>query len=623
MNETECDNLVTSLKWTDPANVISLAILLFIILLVISGNSLVIAAVFCSNKLRSVTNYLIVNLAVADLLVGLAVLPFSATWEVFKVWIFGDVWCSIWLAVDVWMCTASILNLCAISLDRYVAVTRPVAYPSIMSTKRAKSLIAGIWVLSFVICFPPLVGWKDHKPTIQPIYRRGNYTLFYSTTSASMEHKLDFGHVQHPQPYQTNQSLFLTGITPAIAMAVTDGFNYPDAAYVSLESGEFIDRTEPAKLFYGKSLCSTKCELTNDRGYVVYSALGSFYIPMLVMLFFYWRIYRAAVRTTRAIKQGFKTTKGSKGIRSRFDEQRLTLRIHRGRGSNQQDSTHSNGSTQSTTTTLGTPSPERLSKYTTRRPFHHDKIKISVSYASSENINELPSGDLAGLRENRPSSSASMLYAVHYNSAKGSDDTETKLYQQQQCNNCYLQVGKSMPEIERRESNISDISHHYGTSTGQQQQQHRNKKIGRRSLKTQVKRFRMETKAAKTLAIIVGLFIFCWLPFFSIYVIRAFCQDCIDPFIFSILFWLGYCNSAVNPMIYALFSKDFRFAFKLIICHCSCSQERISLKSSRRGSDISAGRIRDRRPSITPSVAAHSLGDESEMHLSELSSDHR
>lgn len=64
------------------------------------------------------------------------------------------------------MCTASILNLCAISLDRYVAVTRPVTYPSIMSTKRAKSLIAGIWVLSFVICFPPLVGWKDKLVSI-------------------------------------------------------------------------------------------------------------------------------------------------------------------------------------------------------------------------------------------------------------------------------------------------------------------------------------------------------------------------------------------------------------------------------------------------------------------------
>lgn len=57
--------------------------------------------------------------------------------------------------------------------------------------------------------------------------------------------------------------------------------------------------------------CKYTCELTNEAGYVVYSALGSFYIPMLVMLFFYWRIYKAAVRTTRAINQGFRTTKGN------------------------------------------------------------------------------------------------------------------------------------------------------------------------------------------------------------------------------------------------------------------------------------------------------------------------
>lgn len=80
-----------------------------------------------------------------------------------QIWVFGDLWCQIWLAVDVWMCTASILNLCAISLDRYVAVTRPVTYPSIMSTKRAKLLVAGVWVLSFVICFPPLVGLNNNS----------------------------------------------------------------------------------------------------------------------------------------------------------------------------------------------------------------------------------------------------------------------------------------------------------------------------------------------------------------------------------------------------------------------------------------------------------------------------
>lgn len=64
--------------------------------------------------------------------------------------------------------------------------------------------------------------------------------------------------------------------------------------------------------------CPWICELTNDAGYVVYSALGSFYIPTLVMLFFYWRIYNAAVSTTKAINQGFRTTKGSKMLGSRY-----------------------------------------------------------------------------------------------------------------------------------------------------------------------------------------------------------------------------------------------------------------------------------------------------------------
>ena len=88
------------------------------------------------------------------------------------------------------------------------------------------------------------------------------------------------------------------------------------------------------------------------------------------------------------------------------------------------------------------------------------------------------------------------------------------------------------------------------------------------SLLLQVKRFRMETKAAKTLGIIVGGFVCCWMPFFTMYLVRAFCPECINPTVFSVLFWLGYCNSAINPCIYALFSNDFRFAFKRIICRC-------------------------------------------------------
>ena len=80
----------------------------------------------------------------------------------------------------------------------------------------------------------------------------------------------------------------------------------------------------------------------------------------------------------------------------------------------------------------------------------------------------------------------------------------------------------------------------------------------------------METKAAKTLGIIVGCFICCWFPFFTMYLVTAFCDDCIPKMAFSIIFWLGYCNSAINPFIYAAFSRDFRGAFKKIICKMLC-----------------------------------------------------
>ena len=80
----------------------------------------------------------------------------------------------------------------------------------------------------------------------------------------------------------------------------------------------------------------------------------------------------------------------------------------------------------------------------------------------------------------------------------------------------------------------------------------------------------METKAAKTLGIIVGCFICCWFPFFTMYLVTAFCADCIPKLVFSVIFWLGYCNSAINPFIYAAFSRDFRGAFKKIICKVLC-----------------------------------------------------
>lgn len=76
-----------------------------------------------------------------------------------------------------------------------------------------------------------------------------------------------------------------------------------------------------------------------------------------------------------------------------------------------------------------------------------------------------------------------------------------------------------------------------------------------------------ERKAAKTLAIITGAFVCCWLPFFIIAILLPTCTDCdISPFAMSVCLWLGYFNSTLNPIIYTIFSPEFRHAFKRILC---------------------------------------------------------
>ncbi|KAG5307294.1 GPR9 protein, partial [Acromyrmex charruanus] len=519
LNATACAALYDGVEWSSLWNVITLIVLAIIDVMVVVGNVLVILAVYCTSKLRNVTNMFIVSLAVADLMVGVAVLPFSATWEVYKVWIYGNLWCSVWLAVDVWMCTASILNLCAISLDRYLAVTRPVSYPQLMSTKRARLLVATVWVSSFVICFPPLVGWKDKR----------SHTTYNDT---------------FPLYGPSNTTTILVPMKP----------------------------------------CPWICELTNDAGYVVYSALGSFYIPMLVMLFFYWRIYNAAVSTTRAINQGFRTTKASKMLGSRFDEQRLTLRIHRGRGSVHNGSNNGNSR-----------SPDSSSRSSVKR----EKIKISVSYPSTETLNTK-----CNTLERTPSRCSQI--SVHYSNGQ----TQTQLCPASR--NTHLKVGGvnrvgSSKRTSRRsscESQVTGDELSLREMTPSNEEKPRVMKLGKRNIKAQVKRFRMETKAAKTLGIIVGGFILCWLPFFTMYLVRAFCPNHIHPTVFSVLFWLGYCNSAINPCIYALFSRDFRFAFKRIICcKCSCIQRANTL---RRGSDGSQLAMRNERsPSYSIRTTQH------------------
>ncbi|XP_060654514.1 5-hydroxytryptamine receptor 2B isoform X1 [Drosophila nasuta] len=75
-----------------------------------------------------------------------------------------------------------------------------------------------------------------------------------------------------------------------------------------------------------------------------------------------------------------------------------------------------------------------------------------------------------------------------------------------------------------------------------------------------------ERKAAQTLAIITGAFVICWLPFFVMALTMSLCKACeIHPAVASLFLWLGYFNSTLNPVIYTIFNPEFRRAFKRIL----------------------------------------------------------
>ncbi|XP_017051759.1 LOW QUALITY PROTEIN: 5-hydroxytryptamine receptor 2B [Drosophila ficusphila] len=75
-----------------------------------------------------------------------------------------------------------------------------------------------------------------------------------------------------------------------------------------------------------------------------------------------------------------------------------------------------------------------------------------------------------------------------------------------------------------------------------------------------------ERKAAQTLAIITGAFVICWLPFFVMALTMSLCKECeIHAAVASLFLWLGYFNSTLNPVIYTIFNPEFRRAFKRIL----------------------------------------------------------
>ncbi|XP_047462256.1 histamine receptor H2b [Mugil cephalus] len=150
----------TALRWL---------VLVSFIILTVGGNMLVCLAVGLSRRLWRIANCFVVSLAVTDLLLGLVVLPFSATLELRSgKWPLGGTLCNIYISLDVMLCTASILTLLAISVDRYLAISAPLRHSQRVTPLRVALVITAIWALSLAVSFVPIhMGWNTADYRVQ------------------------------------------------------------------------------------------------------------------------------------------------------------------------------------------------------------------------------------------------------------------------------------------------------------------------------------------------------------------------------------------------------------------------------------------------------------------------
>lgn len=322
------------------------------------SNAFVVATIARSRKLHTPANVLIGSLAFTDLLVSVLVMPVSIVYTVRRVWTLGHVLCDLWLSSDVTCCTASILHLCVIALDRYWAITDAVGYSKRRTISRAATMIAAAWVIAVSISLPPFF-WQQA-------------------------------------------------------------------------------RTEDEM---------TSCSVNTDHVfYTIYSTFGAFYIPTLLLIALYGRIYAEARK--RILKQ----------------------------------------------------SPKRVGKRLT----------------SARLISGSP-GSVA--------STTSLNYGTHETS---SSDTVAVANHQ-------VKVTVSDALLEKKRISAA-----------------------------------RERKATKTLGVILGAYIMCWLPFFIYTLLVSICTTCtLYPELFDVFTWLGYLNSLINPIIYTMSNEDFKQAFhKLIRFNC-------------------------------------------------------
>ena len=163
-------------------------------LVTIVGNVLVITAFIIDKNLRKYSNYFILNLSFADLLIGLLIPPYAPFLLHNYNWQLGRFLCIIWLVLDYVVGSASVLCIVVISLDRYLMVSQGLKYISNQKISKAILIMLAVWTVAFLNYAPAIILWEifsddDDNKVINPNVCQVGFhnNLVYLTVTACVE----------------------------------------------------------------------------------------------------------------------------------------------------------------------------------------------------------------------------------------------------------------------------------------------------------------------------------------------------------------------------------------------------------------------------------------------------
>lgn len=261
------------------------SLLIFIIFMSISGNILVCVAIYTDRRLRKLGNLFLASLALADLFLASLVMTFAVANDLLGYWPFGESFCEIWIASDVMCCTSSIINLCAISLDRFIHIKDPLRYENWMTKKVILSSVTAIWLVSALVSFLPIsLGW--HRPDSISILGSNGQPMAGNYSELIGDRSINGG--SSDQGYASYESNGL--LSYSLDEFIPNGSDLTQTMIITVP-GEESEGEEPAQ-----------CSMDLTPTYAVVSSAISFYIPCLIMIALYTRLYLYAKKHVQNIK---------------------------------------------------------------------------------------------------------------------------------------------------------------------------------------------------------------------------------------------------------------------------------------------------------------------------------